>query len=82
MKQKGKKAWIKFLRELLFVNKMSAFGCSVLILMLSIVTIIKANIVEKLIDVTAAYQWSKMLQLLAVLIVIVIVNCNCCLQLP
>ncbi|MBC8580742.1 ABC transporter ATP-binding protein [Zhenhengia yiwuensis] len=74
MEQKSSKSWRYFFKELIYANKGSSFGSSFLILVLSIVTIIKTKVIEKLIDATSAFLWDDMMKQLIVLIAIVVVN--------
>lgn len=74
MEQKNSKSLRHFLKELIHANKASAFGSSFLILVLSIVTVIKAKVIEKLIDATSQFRWEDMIMQLIVLIAIVVVN--------
>lgn len=74
MEQKISKSWSYFFKELIHANKGSSFGSSFLILVLSIVTIIKAKVIAKLIDATSAFRWDYMIKQLIVLIAIVVVN--------
>ena len=69
-----KKSWIYFFKELILVNKRIFFGSSFLILVLSIVTIIKAKVIENLIDATTEFRWDHMIKQLFFLIVIVVVS--------
>lgn len=68
------KSWRYFFKELIYANKGSSFGSSFLILILSVVTIIKAKVIEKLIDATSAFRWDDMIKPLIVLMVIVVIN--------
>lgn len=74
MERKNSKSWRRFFCELVHANKGSSFGSSFLILFLSIVTIIKAKVIEKLINATSAFCWDEMMKLVILLIGIVIVN--------
>lgn len=74
MEQKNSKHWKNFFKELFHVNRGSAFGGSLLILVLSIVIIIKAKVIEKLIDATSAFRWDNMIKQLLVLSIIIVVN--------
>ena len=68
------KSWKYFFKELICANKGTAFRSSLLIVVLSLLMIIKAKVIEKIIDTTSLFQWEDMIKQLMILIVIVVVT--------